>query len=186
MGNDLVTVASFADPVEANLAKNRLEASGIPAFLANEETLDMVWYWGNAMGWIKLQVGDKDASNARAILDQHDELETPADSEVELQVGPEAGPEEGSLEPFEDEAGDDPDRPSTARDQDAERAARGALLGILFLPLELYAFYLLLKVVLSRESLGDRERRNAIFAAVINLPIIFGFCLYAQMLLSSA
>ena len=28
MSNDLVTVATFADPVEANLAKNRLEASG--------------------------------------------------------------------------------------------------------------------------------------------------------------
>ena len=28
MYSNLVTVATFADPVEANLAKNRLEASG--------------------------------------------------------------------------------------------------------------------------------------------------------------
>jgi hypothetical protein len=38
MSNDMVTVATFTDPVEANLAKNRLEASGVRASLANEET----------------------------------------------------------------------------------------------------------------------------------------------------
>ncbi len=76
MGNVLVTVATYADPVEANLAKNNLEAAGIQAFLANEETVDMVWPIGNAIGWIKIQVGTDDADFARALLSQRDKSAT--------------------------------------------------------------------------------------------------------------
>jgi hypothetical protein len=75
MSNNLVIVATFADPVEANLAKNRLEASGVRASLANEETVDMDWLLANALGWIRLEVGDQDADAARAVLNQHEETE---------------------------------------------------------------------------------------------------------------
>ena len=68
--DSLATVATFADPIEAILAKNNLEAAGIPAFLANEEIVDMVWHFGNAIGWIKLQVGNDDADVARGFLGQ--------------------------------------------------------------------------------------------------------------------
>ena len=36
----LVTVATFANPVESNLARNRLEAASIQSFLADEEYID--------------------------------------------------------------------------------------------------------------------------------------------------
>ncbi len=71
MSDFLMTVATFGDPVEANLAKNYLEASGVQAFLADEETVNMDWALGNAIGRIKLQVGDQDAEAARTLLSQH-------------------------------------------------------------------------------------------------------------------
>ena len=42
MSDRLATVATFGCPVEANLARNRLEVAGIKAFLADEETVGMV------------------------------------------------------------------------------------------------------------------------------------------------
>ena len=71
MSNELVTVASFANPIEANLAKNNLEAAGVRTFLANEESVDMLWHLGNAMGWIKVQVAHDDVDVARAFLNKH-------------------------------------------------------------------------------------------------------------------
>jgi Putative prokaryotic signal transducing protein len=182
MSNDLVTVATFADPVEANLAKNRLEASGVRAFLANEETVDMDWLLGNALGWIRLEVGDQDADAARAVLNRQEELETSSD------VGPEKAPSAlDEVEPIpepdlevevEAEGGDDFDREPTGRDRDAERAFRGAVLGVLFAPVQFYVFYLLVKVFVSDESLGDRERRRAIIAAVLCLFTLVGWYLF--------
>ena len=78
MSDVLMTVATFGDPVEANLAKNRLESSGVQAFLADEETVNMDWLLGNAIGRIKLQVGDQDAEAARTLLSQHSDLDATA------------------------------------------------------------------------------------------------------------
>ncbi len=68
-------MATFADAVIANLAKNRLERLVIRAFLANEEIFDMDWLLGNAIGWIRLEVGDQDADAARSVLKQHEGIE---------------------------------------------------------------------------------------------------------------
>jgi hypothetical protein len=65
----------------------------------------------------------------------------------------------------------------TKREQDADRALRGAVIGLLFLPLQLYVFWLLLRVFVSDEELGAGKRRKAVVAALINLPIMFSFCL---------
>ncbi len=164
MSNDLVTVATFANPVEANIAKNRLEASGVRAFLANEETVDMDWLLGNALGWIKLEVGEQDADAARAVLNQHHGLK--ASSAVEIaEVSPAIAEAEPILEPDEEddqeeEEGGDFDPALTIRERDAGRAFRGAVLGVLFLPIQLYVFYLLLKIFISEEPLGDRAREK--------------------------
>ena len=78
MSDRLATVATFGCPVEANLARNRLEAAGIKAFLADEETVGMVWHLTNALGGIKLQVGDRDAEEALAILAESEAPDLPA------------------------------------------------------------------------------------------------------------
>jgi hypothetical protein len=157
MTNDLVTIASYASPVEAEIAKNRLESSEIPAFLVGENTVNMAWHLTNAVGGIRLQVSQADADEARAILRCPNE-------EAEASQG----------EPLwvdADELDEEPP-PPTNREQDADRALRGAIGGLLFWPLQLYVSWLILKVVLSEERLAPIHRRNGILAAMINLPTL--------------
>ena len=67
----LVTVGSFTGPIEAHLAKGRLEAEGIPAFVAHEHHVWANWVYSNALGGIKIQVPAEAADQAEAILREH-------------------------------------------------------------------------------------------------------------------
>ena len=73
----LTTIASYSFPWEAQIAKARLDAEGIPAFVADEQTINMQWLYSNAMGGVRLQVPQAFASRAVEILaeDHSDELE---------------------------------------------------------------------------------------------------------------
>jgi hypothetical protein len=77
MSNKLVTVATFLHSVRANMAKNFLESMGVPGFLADVEFVTCYWTYANAMGWIKFQIGDQDADEARTLLSRLSELEAP-------------------------------------------------------------------------------------------------------------
>ena len=65
---DLVTVATFPDVPEAELAKERLELEGIPAFVFGENTATILPYLNSGTGGIRLQVGADHADRAREIL----------------------------------------------------------------------------------------------------------------------
>lgn len=52
----LTTIATFSKPYEAHIARSRLEAQGIPAFVADEHTITMNWLYSQAMGGVRLQV----------------------------------------------------------------------------------------------------------------------------------
>jgi hypothetical protein len=64
----LKTVAVFATPTEADLAKNCLAAAGLQAFLADELTVGWLWHLGTALGGIKLMVAESDLPRARQLL----------------------------------------------------------------------------------------------------------------------
>lgn len=64
----LVTVATFNTPVEAEMARVRLERIGIPAYLGNSIAVGVMPYLGNDLGGISLQVLEKDAEQARELL----------------------------------------------------------------------------------------------------------------------
>jgi hypothetical protein len=179
----LVTVYTFDDPVEANLARNHLEVSGLQAFLANEEIVDMIWSWGNAIGWIKLQVTDQDADSARAVLNQPIDSDTWPD--VDLDVTSIDADQSSQTDEPDDGDPDEPESTPTDRETRAERAFRVAILGLLFLPIQLYAFYLLLRVFISNDSLNERERRKAIIAAAINFSPMLYLCVQLRFMLSS-
>jgi hypothetical protein len=64
----LVTIAQCNLNTEAYAMRVFLEAEGIPVFLADELTVDMVWILSNAVGGIKVQVPEHLAERATALL----------------------------------------------------------------------------------------------------------------------
>jgi tetratricopeptide (TPR) repeat protein len=161
MSERLLTVATFANPVEAHLAKNRLESAGIKAFLEGQETVGMAWHLTNAFGGIKLQVPEADAIDATAILQDNAGDELPAD-DAEEDLSPAIAEDRAESAP-------------TNREQNADRALRGSILGLLLPPVQFYVTWLLAKVLVSKTRLGAVQRKHALVAAVINLPLMLGF-----------
>src|SRR4051794_9301302 len=64
----MVTIATYGDGLEANLARGYLESAGIPAFLADELTMNTAWHLAVAVGGVKLQVNEPDATAAVRML----------------------------------------------------------------------------------------------------------------------
>ena len=69
--NKLVTIATFTSPWEAHIAKGRLDADGIPAFIAHEHHISAAWFLSNALGGVKLQVPEAYADAAQEIIQSH-------------------------------------------------------------------------------------------------------------------
>ena len=67
----LATIATFTGPLEAHIAKGRLETEGVSVFLAHEHHIWAAWYLSHALGGIKIQVREKDQDNAQQILTSH-------------------------------------------------------------------------------------------------------------------
>ena len=68
----LSTVAIFREPYQAYLAKARLEAEDIEAFVVDEYYVGVNWLVSNAIGGVKLQVDERDFTSADEVL--HEEL----------------------------------------------------------------------------------------------------------------
>lgn len=66
----LVTIAAFRDPVEAHLARSRLECEGLACTLADEHTVGVNWLSSHAVGGVKLQVRERDRERALRILEE--------------------------------------------------------------------------------------------------------------------
>ncbi len=64
----MIVIARFEYPHEAQIAKMNLEAAGITAFIADENTINMQWLYSNAMGGVRLFVSPEDIEDAQAIL----------------------------------------------------------------------------------------------------------------------
>ena len=61
---DVVTIANFSEPLEAEMAKLRLESAGIEVFLSGENARIME----PGLGPLQMQVSAEDEEDARAIL----------------------------------------------------------------------------------------------------------------------
>ena len=91
---ELITVASYPDALQAHLARGRLEAEGIPAVIADEYYVSANWMMSNALGGVKVQVGERMADRAVEILRQLDAGEFAVDDAG--QPGPDTCPRCGS------------------------------------------------------------------------------------------
>lgn len=64
----MVNVATFDTIIEASISKGRLEAEGVPCWLADEHMVQTDMLTSPAIGGIKLQVSEEWAQKARDIL----------------------------------------------------------------------------------------------------------------------
>lgn len=64
MDDAVVTIASFNEPLEADMARLRLQSAGIDVFLAGENARILE----PGLGDLRLQVAAADEADARAVL----------------------------------------------------------------------------------------------------------------------
>ncbi len=85
MGNNLKQIASFSFPYEAQIAKASLDAAKIPAFIADEHTINMNWLYSNALGGVRLSVPAEYEAEALKLIshDYSDILEKEFEETIE-------------------------------------------------------------------------------------------------------
>ncbi|UKP00469.1 putative signal transducing protein [Nostoc sp. UHCC 0870] len=150
MGNNFITVSTFSNYIDANLAKQLLESQGIQCYLANESTVNMAWHLTVAVGWIKLQVNQTDLEQAKKVL---------VSSAFEI--------EDSADEWLQD---DDIEKISWA-DETADRAFRTSVIGLmlLFLPIQIYSLWLLVRLLVSLRQISANRRIKVIVALLLDL-----------------
>jgi hypothetical protein len=65
----LVTLRQYVNVPEALVAKSILDSAGAECFLFDENVVRINWFLSNAVGGIKLRVGEEDVAAAAALLD---------------------------------------------------------------------------------------------------------------------
>ena len=179
MSDELVTVATLNTPVEASMVRNQLEAEGIRAFLSDAETVGMVWYIGNAVGGIKVQVAESDVERAFEIFDTHEPVPiTEEDWRTPDTVDDECDVEAGSNFDQDKEETGEVDQPLSEIDEMVNRAYKSAFLGVLFIPLQVYSLSILATIVFGSTPLNAENRRKVKIAFLIDLAMA-GFLVYA-------
>lgn len=87
----LVTISRYSFPYEAHLARSLLETEGIPAFVADEHTINMQWLYSDALGGVRLQVPEPYVQAAQKILAEDREQPLVEQQEVETRHCPACG-----------------------------------------------------------------------------------------------
>jgi hypothetical protein len=180
MANDLVTVATFLNTTQAALAKSRLESEGVQTFLADEHIVSTDWLLSTAVGGVRVQVESQNTEKAIEILNSesisNDEL-------ISVAENYEGDPSEfeGTEDDFEEKIINQcEDPPLTQREMNADRAYRGAIIGLVW-PLAIpFVFVTLLKIFISNDKLRPSKRRKAIIAAILNIPLMILICYFSS------
>ena len=68
----LVTLARFRDPLDAELARARLEGAGIEALILDQHLTGINWFYSLALGGVRVQVDASDLdAGRRALREDH-------------------------------------------------------------------------------------------------------------------
>lgn len=81
MRGPLLVIRTYGRALDAQIARSRLQASGIPCFLPDEQLSTIDPLLTDALGGVRLQVAAADAERAREILDQPLDLAEELDPE---------------------------------------------------------------------------------------------------------
>lgn len=66
----MITIARFSKPEDAHLLRMRLEAGDVPAYLQDENIIQMDWLYSNAVGGVRVQIAEEDLERAKEILEE--------------------------------------------------------------------------------------------------------------------
>ncbi len=69
----LVTIGSFLNPIEAHIISKKLESEGIWSFVADEHIVTANWFYSTAIGGVRVKVRESDAEVALKILHAQNE-----------------------------------------------------------------------------------------------------------------
>ena len=178
-----VTVATYGEVYQADLAKAVLEEEGITVVLHDRETVSMDWLISNSVGGIKVKVAEEDGERAVQILEAR--LSQPgsylseslSEDELTRQAMAEQ-PEEGIAisPPAEPIAEADPESELATADDDANReeyarrflraSVYSILLTLICFVFWFYAVYLGLNAIFSRGRLSSEGQRRVLFGIV--------------------
>ena len=158
--NELVCISKHLTNAEAHVAKLSLAEAEIPCFLDDANCAGL---FSNALGGVNLLVPANEVERANQILNDSVAEGKDLIGDAWHQVTP------GESENVAD--GNDVFVRLNEREESADRAFRAALLGLLFLPLQLYVLYLLVfKILASDQPLNSRSKRAAWIALAICIP----------------
>lgn len=86
----IITLGSYYDPMLAHIIRTRLEANGIPCFIADENTIGANPLYNQAIGGVKLKIFEHDLEKCRALLategDLHEQDHFEIDDETNTYV----------------------------------------------------------------------------------------------------
>jgi len=172
MSDDLRTVARYASVTEAAIARNALDAAGIPAWVADELTLTADPLFSGAVNYIKVQVHADDLERAAGVLLEEAE-----------QIDPELAEQAGDSE--EHDAGPDEFPSETPGERLVRFAYRAAFLGLLACPpmCHLYSLGLLLYVAAVHGDLPPAAGRQFYIALILDVLVI-GLAGYLVMMIA--
>jgi len=152
-GQRPVVIAAYNSPIEAQLARSRLEAEDIPADLVDEHTVSIGTHLALAVGGVKVRVLEGDVERAQALLAQVGEFQLVDNDEDD-----------------DEEEDEDSLVPRAPPDELATRALSSGVIGAIFFPpLNLYSLYLTWLALADERPLTPRGRRKALAAVVFDV-----------------
>lgn len=168
MSDNFRTIATFWMPVEAQLAKQLVEAEGIPSVLQGYETVSSDWLLGNAIGGIQLQVPEHRMQQAISALSEAGPFGkrsllqpvTPTDHEQEMDAS------ESDPDPYDDE----PLAPQTEREAQIDRFYKSSIVSWVFFPFSVYSFYVFLRIKIDDQPISPAYEHRLWMGALMQLP----------------
>ena len=173
MHEDLVTVATFSNPAQAELAQQRLEQAGIPAHLKGAAATGAFVGLGGSFSTIKLQVREEDLERARELLASPPPHARPALSEAPA----------GTEDQADDDSEPEPDPDST--EALAARAWRAAIFGMILCPptLHVYSLWLIARIAARSDDLSQEGTLKMYAALFVDGVIVVAAALILRALL---
>lgn len=180
MADELVTLGTFHNVVEAQFAVNRLKAAGVPAYLADENIVGMDFLLGNAIGWIKVQVAETDVGRAEAALadpaDPVAEGEIPWDDAALAGAADAAERAEVERAIAEQQGVAPPEYPADYDERLVTTGYRLAVFGLFFFPLIPISLVFVLTAAFQVKDMSPAAKRRFHLALLIDLgwPAVVG------------